>query len=79
MKTYNILKNGFSIGQARGKFKAINMIKKYVEKEEIFWGSFLHGDMTVLVGKDLFTITENKGDLWNLVNVHYVMNGKIVG
>lgn len=63
MKTYNILKNGFSIGQATGKNKAIQYLKRYIGENPSIWGDFKAGRLNVQSMNEIYTITENKGDI----------------
>lgn len=61
MKLYRITKDGFEIGCAVGKRKAVNWLKKHFEVEGMphsYWGKFISGILIVKTADYEFRIEE---------------------
>lgn len=69
MKLYHITKNGFKVGQARGKRKAVDFINTLLSQDDrclplAIFENDLHTGMSISIqGKLVYKIEENKGDL----------------
>lgn len=65
MKTYKITKNGYLLGKAKGKNKAVNFV---FDNLSLYYSKFSrwqtsNGRIVCLNGQDEYIISEDKGDL----------------
>lgn len=63
MRTYHLKQNGYAIGEARGKNKAIESMARIFVTNNISnaeWGKFLAGDLKVKAGGQEWSIEEVK-------------------
>lgn len=66
MRTYTITKNGFAIGQARGKHNAIKLMTSDIGKKQFTidtYSNISEWYAKVDIDNDRYTIQESKGDI----------------